>query len=172
MDPQAHGQVHFALSPQAGVELAQGLHDPQPGPHCALGVVFVGLRIAEVDKEPITEVLGNMPLIASDHLGAGLLIGAHYLAQVFGVKLAREGGGVHQITKQHRQLAAFGIGYRRCGGGGGRVKAGGVWGGAVGGGGGGGGGAVSRVVPAARTQTKTSPSSSTASRCPLMSSIV
>jgi len=66
--------------------------------------------IAEVDQQAITEILRDMPLKASDHLGAGLLIGAHHLAQVFGVKLAGEYGRVHQVTEQHSKLTTFCVG--------------------------------------------------------------
>ena len=31
------------------------------------------------------------------------------LAEVFGVELAGEDGRVHQVTEQHRELAAFGL---------------------------------------------------------------
>jgi hypothetical protein len=51
-----------------------------------------------------------MPLIAGDHRGAGLLVGPHHLPPIFGVELAGEGGGVDEITEQHRELAAFGLG--------------------------------------------------------------
>ena len=107
MDPQAHGQVHPALLPQAGIELAHGLDHAQPGPHGPLGVIFVRLGVPEVDQEAIAEILGDMPLKAGDHLGAGLLIGPHHLAQVFRIELTGEHGRVHQVTEQHGELAAF-----------------------------------------------------------------
>jgi hypothetical protein len=66
--------------------------------------------IAEVDEQAIAEVLGDMPVKAGDHLGAGLLIGPHHGAEIFRVELAGEGGRVHQVTKQHGELAAFRIG--------------------------------------------------------------
>src|SRR5215468_4268368 len=50
-----------------------------PGPYRPLGVIFVRQGVAEVDEQAVAEVLGNMPLIASDHLGTGLLIGAHHV---------------------------------------------------------------------------------------------
>ena len=50
MDPQAYRQVHPVLLGQAGIELAQCLHHPQPGPHGPLGVVFMRQGIAEVDE--------------------------------------------------------------------------------------------------------------------------
>jgi hypothetical protein len=60
-----------------------------------LGVILVRQGIAEVDEQAITKILGNMPVIAGDHLGAGVLIGPHYLAQLFRVELAGEHGRVY-----------------------------------------------------------------------------
>jgi hypothetical protein len=79
MDPQAYGQVHAPLLRQARIELAQGLHDPQPGPPGPLGVILMRQGVAEVDEQAIAEILGDMPLKAGNHLGAGLLIGPHHL---------------------------------------------------------------------------------------------
>ena len=115
MDPQAHGQLHAPLLRQAGIELPQGLHHPQPGPHRPLGVIFVRQGVAEVDEQAIAEILRDMPLKAGDHLGAGVLIGPHHLAQVFRVELAGERGRVDQVTKQHGELAPFGVRWW-CGG--------------------------------------------------------
>ena len=97
------------------MELSHGLDDPQPGPHRPLGIIFVRQGVAEVDQEAIAEVLGDMPLKAGDHLGAGVLIGPHHLAQLFRVELARQARRVHQITEQHGELPAFGLRRRRCG---------------------------------------------------------
>ena len=73
MDPQAHGQFHTPILLQMRIELPHGLHDAQPGPHGPLRVIFVGQGIAKVDQQAIAEVLGDMPLKAGDHLGAGRL---------------------------------------------------------------------------------------------------
>jgi hypothetical protein len=69
----------------------------------------MGGRVANIDQQPIAEVLGNMALILPNDLGRGLLVGAHHGAQVFGVELAGELRGAHQVTEQHRELAAFGL---------------------------------------------------------------
>jgi hypothetical protein len=50
-----------------------------------------------------------MALIAGDHLGAGVLIGPHHVAPLFQVEPAGEHRRVHQVTEQHRELAAFGL---------------------------------------------------------------
>ena len=51
-----------------------------------------------------------MPFEAADHLGADFLIGAHHLAQLFGIELLRKRRGAYQITKHHRQLAPLALG--------------------------------------------------------------
>src|SRR5262249_52000899 len=107
MDAEAHGQLDTPLSLQAGIEALHRCQNLQSGVHSPAGVVFMGLRIAEVDQEPIPKVLGNMTVKATDHLSAGLLIGAYHVSEVFGVELAGQDGGVHDIAKQDRELAAF-----------------------------------------------------------------
>jgi hypothetical protein len=52
----------------------------------------MGPRIAEVDQQPIAEVLGDMPLKALDDFSTPGLIGPYDLAEFFGVQLCREGG--------------------------------------------------------------------------------
>jgi hypothetical protein len=88
----------------------QRSEDPQPGPHSPLGIIFVGCGIAEVHQQPIPQMLGNVSVIALDHVGAGCLIGAYYLAQLFRIKLLGECGGAHQVTEHHGELATLGLG--------------------------------------------------------------
>ena len=59
---------------------------------------------------------------------AQVLVGAHDLAQVFRVELAGEAGGVHQVTEQHGELAAFGLTGRRVALGGGSWRGWTAWG--------------------------------------------
>ena len=121
MNAQAYDQVHPPLARlcrrraqpflrQAHIELSQSLHHRQPSPHRSLGVIFVRPGVAEVHEQAIAEILRDMPLKASNHLGAGLLIGPHYLTQLFRVELAGERGCVYQVTEQYRELAAFRLG--------------------------------------------------------------
>ena len=109
MDAQAHRQAHPPLLLQTHIELSQGLHHPEAGPHRPLSIIFMRLGVAEVDEQAIAQILRDMALEAGDHFGAGLLIGPHHLAPVFGVELAGEGGGVDEVTEQDGQLAAFGL---------------------------------------------------------------
>jgi hypothetical protein len=114
MNPQAYGELHAALLGETGIELSHGLNHPQASHHGPLGVIFMGLRVAEIDQQAIPQILGNMPLKAGDHLGAGVLIGPHHPAQVFRIELRRERGRVHQITEQDGELTALGVRGGRC----------------------------------------------------------
>ena len=125
MDAQAHGQVHPPLArlcrrraqpflPQAGRKLPHGFDHPQPGPHGPLRIIFVRQGVAEIDEQAVAEILGDMPLKAGDHLGAGVLIGAHDLPELFGVKLRRERGRADQVTEEHGELPALGLGGGAC----------------------------------------------------------
>ena len=74
MDADPHGQAHTVVTRQGRVQRAHRLDHAQAGAHGPLGVVFMGLRIAKVHQQPITEILRDIPLKALDHGGAGLLI--------------------------------------------------------------------------------------------------
>jgi hypothetical protein len=72
------------------------------------------LGVAEVDQQPVTEILRDMPLKTGNHLGAGVLISPHHLAEVFGVELTGQRSRVYQVTEQHGELTALGVGSGRC----------------------------------------------------------
>src|SRR5262245_11537005 len=48
-------------------------------------------------------------IVAPNHLRTGGLIGTDDVPVLFGVELAGESCGVHQITEQHGELAPFGV---------------------------------------------------------------
>ena len=91
------------------IEFLHGCDHAQTGPYSPLRIVFMRLRIAKVDEQAITEILCNVPLQALDHHGACGLVGTNNLTQVFGVELACQDRGVHQIAEQHSQLTALGF---------------------------------------------------------------
>jgi hypothetical protein len=107
VDAQAHRQPEALVRYQTRRQRSQGVEYLQPCPHSSLGIVLMRLRIAEVHQQAVTKILGNVAVKALDHVGAGSLIGAYYLAIVFRVKLPGERGRIHEITKQHCELPAF-----------------------------------------------------------------
>ena len=112
VNPQADGQVDPEVPPEPLVQSPNLFDDLQPGAHSPLGIILVGERMAEVDQEPIAQVLRDVPLEAADHLGADLLVGPHDLAQLLGIEPLRERGRAHQVAEHDRQLAALGRGGR------------------------------------------------------------
>ena len=107
MDAEPHGEFDAVLRRQAGVQGRDGLDNPQAGMHRTSGIVFMGRGIAKIDQQPIAEVLGDVAFVGLDDLGRGLLVGADHGAQVFGVELARELRGAHQVTEHHGELPPF-----------------------------------------------------------------
>jgi hypothetical protein len=107
VDTEPHRQAHPVRLLQARIQRPHGLDDPEPAAHGPLGLVFMSLGIAEVHEQTIPKVLGNMPIKALDDLSTELLIGAYHFPEVFRIQLASEGGRVHEVAEQHRELATF-----------------------------------------------------------------
>jgi hypothetical protein len=77
--------------------------------HGPLGIILMRLGIAEVDQQPIAEVLGNVPRKAFDHRRTRLVVGLNDVGIFFRVDLTRQDGCPHQVTKQDSQLPAGGL---------------------------------------------------------------
>jgi hypothetical protein len=77
-----------------------------------LGIIFMGVGIAKVDEQSISQELGDVTVIASNHLRTRGLIGTYHVPVLFGVELAGESSRVHHITKHHRELPSFRVGRR------------------------------------------------------------
>ena len=80
----------------------------KPRPHRPLGVILVGLRIAEVDEHAVAHVLRYKPAEALHSLGDALLIGRNDLAQVLRVHTRRERCRTDEVREHHGNLAALG----------------------------------------------------------------
>jgi hypothetical protein len=89
------------------MQVAHSSEDIQPCPYGTLGVIFMGVGVAEIDKQTVTEQLSDMPIVALDHVGTHPLILAHHITPVFRVELTGESRRVHQITEEDCELAAF-----------------------------------------------------------------
>ena len=89
MDPHPDGKAEAFNWHEARIQHRQRRKYPQAGVDGPLGIVFMRLRIAKIDEQPIAQILGNIPGKALGHGGTGGLIGAHHLAVVFWVELTR-----------------------------------------------------------------------------------
>ena len=72
------------------VELWHGLDQGKSGPHGALGVVLMRLRIAEIDEHAIAHVLRDEAAEAAHGVRDALLISGNNLAKVFRVHACRQ----------------------------------------------------------------------------------
>src|SRR5437879_3980330 len=88
--------------------------DTKTSAYSSVRIVLMGLGIAEVHEETIPKELGDMSVIAANHLRTGGLIRTDQVPVLFGVELAGEASGVHEITEHHRELSPFGIRRRRA----------------------------------------------------------
>ena len=55
------------------------------GVDTALGVIFVCQRPAEIDHQPVAQVLGDVSFVARGHVPAGFAVGLHQLAKLLRV---------------------------------------------------------------------------------------
>ena len=78
-----------------------------------MGVIFMRLGIAKIHQEPLPEELSDVSIKACNDLRTDALIRTDHLPVLFGVELGRELRGIDQVTEQHRELAAFGLGRGR-----------------------------------------------------------
>ena len=72
---------------QTGIQVFHRSEDTQPSPYSSLGIILMGLGIAEVYEQSVPEQLRDMAIVALDHVGTHLLILAHHITPVFGVEL-------------------------------------------------------------------------------------
>jgi hypothetical protein len=106
VDAHAHRQPHALVSRQAGVERrGNGLGDLQTRVHGARGIVFVRLRPAEVDEEPVAQILRDVAAVTVHDLGGGRLVRADDFMQVLGVEPAGEDGRVRKVAEHHGEMA-------------------------------------------------------------------
>ena len=80
----------------------------QPRPHRPLGVVLMGLRVAEIHEDAVAHVFRHEAAEAAHGLGDAFLIGRNDLAQVLGVHARGERRRTDQVREHHRDLAALG----------------------------------------------------------------
>jgi hypothetical protein len=99
------------------IEATDGVDRAQPRSYRPLGVVLMGLRVAEIHQDAVAHIPGDKAAGPGDYFGDSAVIGGDHLAQILGIEPRRECGRADQVAEHHRQLPAFGLGLRRCIGG-------------------------------------------------------
>ncbi len=112
-DADARLQHHGVWFADTGTQGLHGCDDLEPRSRRALGVVLVGLGVAEIGEHAVAHVARHVSVEMFDSRLAGVLIGAIDVAKVLGVESLRQLGRAHEITEHHRQLPVLGVGSRR-----------------------------------------------------------
>ena len=60
VDAQPDGELHAVAGIETRIQLPNGLNELHARVHRPLRIVFMRLRVAKVDQQPIAEVLGDM----------------------------------------------------------------------------------------------------------------
>jgi hypothetical protein len=92
-----------------GTRLSDRFDERQSRPYRALGIILVGLRIAEINEHPVAHILGNKPVEPGDRLRDASVVGPDQRTQVLGVELGRERGRAGEVGEHHSQLATLGV---------------------------------------------------------------
>src|SRR5262249_33713056 len=77
----------------------------EAGAYGSLGVVFVGLRIAEIDEHPITHVARDEASGFCNQSGDAPVVGRDHLAQIFRIEASTQSRRADQVGEHHRELA-------------------------------------------------------------------
>ena len=88
--------------------LPDRLDDGKPGAHRPLGVVFVGLRIAEIDENAVAHVLRHEAAAAIHRLCDAFLIAGNDFPEVLRVHAVRQCSRTDKVGEHHGDLAALG----------------------------------------------------------------
>src|SRR5262245_13707008 len=114
MDAHAESKLNAFIWLQTDIEGFHGSKNSQASTYRPLGIIFMGVGIAEIDEQTVTKKLGDMSIKMCDHLGADSLIRTNHLSVIFRIKLAGEFGGIDQVTEHHRELSPFRLRRRRA----------------------------------------------------------
>ena len=86
-DDEAGGDADPARQ-RGGIALqpADAVDQRQTGPYCLLGIMLMRLRIAEIGKDAVSHILGDIAPKPGDDLSHGGVISAEHLPQIFRIE--------------------------------------------------------------------------------------
>jgi hypothetical protein len=113
MHPHTDGPGDPRRVCETGRLLPQRVHQPEASADGPLGIVVMGLRIAKVDDDLLTTILGDLALKLPDNVGTGLLIGTDDGIEVVWGEGFGEWGLGHEDTHQDGELSPFGVEHSR-----------------------------------------------------------
>jgi hypothetical protein len=106
-DHQPRRNADASLQGYGGLERANRRDQFKPRTYRALGVVFMCLRITEVDKHTVAHVFGDEATEPAHGLGYAFLIGRNNLAQILRVHAGGQRCRADEVAEHDRYLTAF-----------------------------------------------------------------
>src|SRR5215813_10713371 len=107
MNTHTDSELDTLLLLQTGMEVSHRIQDTQTRSYCSMRIIFMGMGIAEIDEQTVTQELGNVPVIAANHLRTGGLVGTYHVPVLFGVELGGKPCGIDQVAEHHGELPTF-----------------------------------------------------------------
>src|SRR5262245_6468075 len=96
---------------ETGIQGSYRRYDSQTRSYSSLGIIFMGLGVAKIHQETITQELGNVSVKTLDHFGTHPLIGTHHVTPVFWIELRGQFGGINEVTKHDCEVPTFSFRY-------------------------------------------------------------
>ena len=109
VDANSKGNTDTVSTVENRVQFVETRQDFQPGPDRAMGVVFMGGRIAEIYEDTIAKILSDMAIEALNHRARGLLISSDQCSQIFRIEPAGQAGRVREVTEHDSDLTTLGL---------------------------------------------------------------
>src|SRR6516162_9408250 len=109
MNTNADSELDTLRLLQTRIEVSHGSKNSQTSSDSPLCIIFMGVGIAEIDKQTVTKQLGDMPIVALDNFRTNRLIRTDHIPVLFGVELGGEVGGIHEVAEHHRELPSFSL---------------------------------------------------------------
>jgi hypothetical protein len=86
------------------IQLGDCVEEREPRAHRPLGIIFMCLRVAEINEQAIAQVLGDVATEAGDCLGGGVMILPNDLAPVLRIELPGDGGRPNEVAEENGEL--------------------------------------------------------------------
>src|SRR6266446_142090 len=102
------GDTDSDRQPFGRIENADRFNDIEGGAYRSLRVVLMRFGIAEVRHHAITEILGDVAVVALDSRRASTAIYAHHVAEIFWIQTFGQRGRADEIAEHHGELAPLG----------------------------------------------------------------
>ncbi len=107
-DADAHGEAGPVAAGDLGAERRQRVENREAGADRALGVLFLRVRVAEINQHAVAHEFGDVAVEMPDGFADRLLKGADHIAHVLGIELRREARRIRQVAEHNGQVPPLG----------------------------------------------------------------